>query len=137
MAAKRKRRRRVGAGGIILGLLFALVLGAAAVAGAWWWGGNQPAPADLREARAVDAVELDLYQTGERVTGQAPAPAPVPEVTDTESVSSGVTASDGYTYAEIIAEEDGLIVARVQGKRYKGFAAVIQDPLRLYVATCP
>lgn len=137
MAAKRKRRRRVGAGGIILGLLFALVLGAAAVAGAWWWGGNQPAPADLREARAVDAVELDLYQAGEPVTGQAPVPAPVPEVTDTESVSSGVTASDGYTYAEIIAEEEGLIVARVQGKRYKGFAAVIQDPLRLYVATCP
>ncbi len=139
MAAKRRRRRRrrVGAGGIILGILFALVLGAAVVAGAWWWGGNQPAPADLRPERAVGTAELDLYQPGESVTGQAPDPAPVPEITDEGSGSAGVTASDGYTYAEIIAEEEGLIVARIQGKRYKGFVAVIQDPLRLYVATCP
>ena len=137
MAAKRKKRRRVGAGGIILGLLLALVLGGGVVTGAWWWGGNQPGPEDLREGRAVASVELDLYEPGESVTGEAPVAAEAPVIDEAEPVSSGVTASDGYTYAEIIAEEDGLIVARLQGKRYKGFVAVIQDPLRLSVVTCP
>ena len=138
MAAKQKKGRRVGAGGIILGLLLALVLGGGVVAGAWWWGGNQPVPEDLREGRSVTSVDLDLYEPGETVTGEAPVPAEAPDVeTASGSVSAGVTASDGYTYAEIIAEEDGLIVARLQGKRYKGFVAVVSDPMRLQVATCP
>ena len=138
MAANRKKRRRVGPGGIVLGLLLALVLGGAAVAGAWWWSGNQPAPADLRPGRDIRTVELDLYAPGEPVTGEAPAAAPAPAVREEEAVAvAAVTASDGYSYAEILAEEEGLLVVRLQGKRYKGFAAVIQDPLRLYVATCP
>ena len=122
MAANRKKRRRVGPGGIVLGLLLALVLGGAAVAGAWWWSGNQPAPADLRPGRDIRTVELDLYAPGEPVTGEAPAAAPAPTVGEEDAVAvAAVTASDGYSYAEILAEEEGLLVVRLQGKRYKGF----------------
>jgi len=126
----------VGAGGIVLGLLLSLALAALVIYAAWLWADSRPSPADLRPERAMSTVTLDLYEPGETVAEDPPAPAAVPEV-DTAEKAAGVTGSDGYQYAEILSEEEGLLVARVQGKRYKGFVAVIDDPLRLYVTTCP
>ena len=40
-------------------------------------------------------------------------------------------------FTAIIGREEGLTVARIQGKRYLGYVALVEDPTRLYVATLP
>ena len=40
-------------------------------------------------------------------------------------------------FTAILGREEGLTVARIQGKRFLGYIAVVEDPMRLYVATLP
>lgn len=44
-------------------------------------------------------------------------------------------ADGGYEYEEILVQEDGFLLARIQGKRYLGYLAVVDDPFRVTVAT--
>ncbi len=124
----RRRSRRVRSLSVVLGILLSLGLAAVLWAGAWFWAEQRPHSAALTGERALAATVLDLYVPGERVSVPAPQPAAAPEVL------SGTTDSD---VVEIIGQEEGLTVSRIQGKRYRGFVAVIDDPMRLYVATCP
>ena len=57
-----------------------------------------------------------------------PSPAPIP---------SEDAAENGYNYKEVLYDEDGLLVARIVGKRWSGYIAVIDDPMRLQVSVCP
>ena len=61
-------------------------------------------------------------------TSEAPTPAPIPAEGDAESE---------YDYKSIVAEEDGLLVARIIGKRWSGYIAVIDDPMRVSLSVCP
>jgi len=61
-------------------------------------------------------------------TGEAPSPAPIP---------SEDAAENGYNYKEVLYDEDGLLVAHIVGKRWSGYIAVIDDPMRVQVSVCP
>ena len=124
----RRRRRGVRPVSVVLGILLSLALAAVLWVGAWFWAGQRPHSAALTGERALAASVLDLYVPGERFSAPAPQPAEAPEV------ASGTRDGD---VVEIIGQEEGLTVSRIQGKRYRGFVAEIEDPMRLYVATCP
>ncbi|MBR6207475.1 MAG: phosphodiester glycosidase family protein [Oscillospiraceae bacterium] len=126
---KRRRRRKASAGAVLLGIVLSLALAGGAVAGTYYWASTQPGPALLREEKQPEKTALDLYVSPQAVTGTAPEPAaaPVPE-----EQSAGEE-----EFAEILGREEGLTVARVQGKRWRGFIALVEDPGRLEVATCP
>ena len=124
----RRRRRGVRPVSVVLGILLSLALAAVLWVGAWFWAGQRPHSAALTGERALAASVLDLYVPAERFSAPAPQPAEAPEV------ASGTRDGD---VVEIIGQEEGLTVSRIQGKRYRGFVAEIEDPMRLYVATCP
>ena len=130
MAGKRTKRRRIRGGQVILAAALTLLLSAAVIGGVWLWRENQPGPADLRESRAGTVTTLSLYQAPETAAESAPVPAAAPDVTAAEEESP-------FEIVEILGEETDLTVARILGKRYKGFVALVRDPSRLYVGTIP
>ena len=130
MAGKRTKRRRIRGGQVVLAAALTLLLSAAVIGGVWLWRENQPGPADLRESRAGTVTTLSLYQAPETAADSAPVPAAAPDVTADEEESP-------FEIVEILGEETDLTVARILGKRYKGFVALVRDPSRLYVGTIP
>ena len=127
--ANKKKKKRLGAGAVTLSVLFTLILAAGAVYGLLAWGGSRPAPADLREAAAAADKTVALYVPGESTEGQAPEPA--------AAVLPETAQSEEYGYDEILYDQDGLLVAKVKGKRYVGYIAVIDDPMRITLGKCP
>ncbi len=115
---------------VLLCVLLSVLLAAAAAGGVWLWASGREGPADLREGGGSGPVRLSLYEAPEPVAGHAPESVPAPDV-------ALQAERDPYDIVEVIGQEDGLMVARILGKRYKGFIAVIDDPSRLFVATCP
>ena len=127
--ANKKKKKRLGAGAVTLSVLFTLILAAGAVYGLLVWGGSRPAPADLGEAAAAADKTVALYVPGESTEGQAPEPA--------AAVLPETARSEEYGYDEILYDQDGLLVAKVKGKRYVGYIAVIDDPMRITLGKCP
>ena len=127
--ANKKKKKRLGAGAVTLSVLFTLILAAGAVYGLLAWGGSRPAPADLGEAAAAADKTVALYVPGESTEGQAPEPA--------AAVLPETARSEEYGYDEILYDQDGLLVAKVKGKRYVGYIAVIDDPMRITLGKCP
>ena len=129
MAKKKRRKRGVGAGGVILAVLLTLALSAGAVYGMLQWGGSRPAPADMGAAADLREKTVALFVPGEPEEGQAPeaAQAVIPETVQPEE----------YGYDQVLYDQDGLLVAKIKGKRYVGFVAVIDDPLRVTLGKCP
>ena len=127
--ANKKKKKRLGAGAVVLSVLFTLILAAGAVYGLLAWGGSRPAPADLGEAAAAANKTVALYVPGESTEGQAPEPA--------AAVLPETARSEEYGYDEILYDQDGLLVAKVKGKRYVGYIAVIDDPMRITLGKCP
>ncbi len=88
----------------------------------------QPGPAGETAAAAAHDTTLSVFAAPAVQTGEAPSPAPIP---------SENAAENGYNYKEVLYDEDGLLVARIVGKRWSGYIAVIDDPMRVQVSVCP
>ncbi len=126
---KRRRSGRVRAPGILLAVLFTLVLAAAAAVGVWLWADSRSTVTDRVAAHDAMPRSLSLFSPQTPVSAGAPEPVAAPEIAGSEELP--------FNIVEIIGEEEGLTVARIQGKRYKGFVAIVEDPLRLTVGVCP
>ena len=133
MAEKKKkrnrRRRRLSAPIVVLCIVLTLSLSAGIVYGLYSYGSSRPAPAALRPAAEASTRQVSVYTDPEPVVGEAPAPAQAPSLTDAEEEEFG--------YREILYDQDGLLVARIVGKRYVGFIAVVDDPMRVTLGKCP
>ena len=127
MAADGKRKT-TGALGIVLALALTIVAAGGVIYGAYAVVSSQPGPAGETAAAAVRDTTLSVFAESTVQTGEAPSPAPVP-AEDAEE--------NEYDYKEILSDEDGLLVARIVGKRWSGFIAVIDDPMRVKVSVCP
>ena len=127
MAADGKRKT-TGALGIVLALALTIVAAGGVIYGAYAVVSSQPGPAGETAAAAVRDTTLSVFAESTVQTGEAPSPAPVP-AEDAEE--------NEYDYKEILSDEDGLLVARIVGKRWSGFIAVIDDPMRVQVSVCP
>ena len=127
MAADGKRKT-TGALGIVLALALTIVAAGGVIYGAYAVVSSQPGPAGETAAAAVRETTLSVFAESTVQTGEAPSPAPVP-AEDAEE--------NEYDYKEILSDEDGLLVARIVGKRWSGFIAVIDDPMRVKVSVCP
>lgn len=127
MAANGKRKK-AGALGIVLALVLTVVIAGGVVYGAYAAASAQPGPSGETAAAAVRDTTLSVFSAGAVQTGEAPSPAPIPADT---------AAEDEYNYKEILSDEDGLLVARIVGKRWSGYIAVIDDPMRIQVSVCP
>ncbi len=125
MAAKDKRKT-TGALGIVLALALTLILSAGLLYGVYSYAASQPSPAGETESSAARTSSLSLFDAPPAVSNEEPTPAGIP--------SEG-TARE-YDYKEIIADEGGLLLARIVGKRWSGYIAVIDDPMRVSVSTC-
>lgn len=102
--------------------LLTVFLSAAVVAGLWFYGSRAPLMSAQREAGIPAAMPLSLWS--EEADYRADA-APIGE--------SAVE----YDYKEILSHEDGILIARIEGKRWKGVIAVVDDPTRLFVGSIP
>ena len=127
MAADGKRKT-TGVLGIVLALALTIVAAGGVIYGAYAVVSSQPGPAGETAAAAVRDTTLSVFAESTVQTGEAPSPAPVP-AEDAEA--------NEYDYKEILSDEDGLLVARIVGKRWSGFIAVIDDPMRVKVSVCP
>ena len=129
MAKRKKKKRGVRAGGVILALMLTLGLAAGAVYGMLWWSGRRPAPENMTEQADIQSRTVSLYTAEEPTEGQAPEPAPAVLPQDVQPEEFG--------YEEVLYDQDGLLVARIKGKRYVGFSAVVDEPLRITLGKCP
>lgn len=127
MAADGKRKT-TGALGVVLALALTVVVAGGAAYGAYAAASAQPGPAGETAAAAAHDTTLSVFAAPAVQTGEAPSPAPIP---------SEDAAENGYNYKEVHYDEDGLLVARIVGKRWSGYIAVIDDPMRVQVSVCP
>ena len=129
MAKRKKKKNRVGALTVILSVLLTLALAAGIVYGLYRYGSGRPAPASLAARADQTSRTVELASPAEAVLGEAPVPAAaeLPEETVPEM----------DVIEEVLYQEDGLMVARIRGKRYVGFLAVVDDPMRLTLGKCP
>ena len=118
MAADGKRKT-TGALGVVLALALTVVVAGGAAYGAYAAASAQPGPAGETAAAAAHDTTLSVFAAPAVQTGEAPSPAPIP---------SEDAAENGYNYKEVLYDEDGLLVARIVGKRWSGYIAVIDDP---------
>ena len=131
MAKKKKRRKgRAGAGAVVLSILLTLLFSALAVCGLYYYASTRPAPAALRSVPADSSRQVSVYSAPEPVESDGPAPAEAPALPEDE-------AAEEFGFEEIVYDDDGLLVARILGKRYIGYIAIVDDPLRLTLGKCP
>ncbi len=129
MAKKKKRKSGAGAAVVILSIAATLLLACIAVYGLYYWGANRPEPVSMRAESPVKTLTVEVSSPAQPVEGEAPLPA--------EAVLPQSAQDDPNGYEEVIYDQDGLLVARIKGKRYVGFVAVIDDPMRLTLGKCP
>ena len=123
-----EKRKTTGALGVVLGLALAIVAAAGVVCGAYAAASAQPGPAGETASAPARETLLPVFTETAVATSEAPTPAPIPAEGDAESE---------YDYKSIVAEEDGLLIARIIGKRWSGYIAVIDDPMRVSLSVCP
>lgn len=80
------------------------------------------------------------------VTGDEPAPTEEPGKNPESSGQAGSVNKndgnslggfdDGYTYKNVIANENGILICKVTGPTYQGHMMVVKDPSRVFVGTC-
>lgn len=128
MAGKQSKKAGVGTPGIILSLALTLVLAAGGIFGLYRYGESRPAPAAEMPEAAEVRREVSLFTAPEPVVGLIPEPA-----------EAQIPPEDGVMddYEEILYQDEGLTVSKILGRRYVGFLAVVNDPLRLTLGKCP
>ncbi len=109
-------------------LLLALLLGGAAVGGAYLYGVSASPLPSQRAGGAPASAAAEIAEVASVYQQESPSPSPEPE--------SG-TAAEPYDYEEILSDEDGILLARIQGKRWRGVLAVVDDPTRVFVGSIP
>ena len=119
-----KETKKTGA--LVPGLLIAVAAGLLLVGALWFFASRRAAPPSMAGSGGAEGHTVSLFTAPEPVEAEAPAPVPAPDV----------EAADPYGFDEILAQEDGLLLARIQGKRYRGFIAIVEDPFRVRVGTC-
>ena len=113
----------------ILPFIIAVALGAGVFFGLSAYGKNRTAPPSEEAASAPETASVSLYAKEQEETALAPAPNQLPEMDPEEELPA-------LTYKEVLAEEEGLTIYRVQAKRYKGLVAEVTDTSRLTVGVC-
>ena len=123
------KSKTMGAGKVVLCIFVALIIGAGILAGLYFWGSNQEPPTALRESTPAAGTQISMYDLN--------FPAPETESTvEEEPAAAPESIKDyGYDYKDILYEEEGFLLASIQGKRYIGFIAVIDDPERVFLGT--
>ena len=116
-------KRSGRSGGPVLALVLAVAAALIVVGGVWFFASRRAAPPAYAGSGAVRERTVSVYTAPETVSAPAPEPAEAPVLAEEEP----------FGFEEILYEDEGLLIARIQGKRYKGFIAVIDDPLRLRV----
>ena len=116
-------KRSGRSGGLAIGLVMAVAAALIVVGGLWFFASRQAAPPAYAGSGAARERAVSVYTAPEPVSAPAPEPAAAPTPAEEEP----------FGFEEILFEEEGLLVARIQGKRYKGFIAIVDDPLRLRV----
>ena len=89
-----------------------------------WHRGADIVPSEELPPSLPRIAEYSVFDGAKPVSAETPFPAPAPEIAAKTARSE---------VGEIVAEEEGLTVYRLTGKVYRGFLAVIDDPLRLRV----
>ena len=117
MEEQRKKRGRA-----LAIWLLTVVLSSAVVAALWLYGSRAPLLSAQREAGVPLYAPLSLWNEAGDYSAE-----PTPEA----------EAETEYDYKEILSEEDGILIARIEGKRWKGVIAVVDDPTRLFVGSIP
>lgn len=131
MAKKKKRRKgRARAGTVVLSILLTLLFSALVVCGLYYYASTRPAPAALSSAPAESTRQVSVYSAPEPAESEGPAPAEAPALPADET-------SEEFGFEEIVYDDDGLLVAKILGKRYIGYIAIVDDPLRLTLGKCP
>ena len=131
MAKKKKRRKgRARAGTVVLSILLTLLFSALVVCGLYYYASTRPAPAALSSAPAESTRQVSVYSAPEPVESEGPAPAEAPALPADETAGE-------FGFEEIVYDDDGLLVAKILGKRYIGYIAIVDDPLRLTLGKCP
>jgi exopolysaccharide biosynthesis protein len=129
MSDNKSTPTKFGAGKVLLSIAAGLILGAGILAGLYFWGSNQEKPAALLESSSMDAATVTLYSAE---PAQVEKTAPTVEEVSDELIE---TKDYGYDYKDILYEEEGFLLASIQGKRYVGYIAVIDDPNRVFLGT--
>lgn len=130
MSENRSARPIAGPRRIVLGFALALILGVGVLAGLYFWGCSQEPPAAQQGPSAAEGTAVSLFVPDEPVT-EPEESVDIPAAPESEPKTD-----HSYDYKEILYEEEGLLVAAIQGKRYLGYIAVIDDPSRVYLGTC-
>jgi len=127
MSDNKSTTKKMGAGKVLLFTLLALILSAGTLAGLYFWGSSQEKPAALQDTSPAAGTAVSLYDLN----------IPAPELAAPNEAETAVipeTETDyGYDYKDILYEEEGFLLASIQGKRYIGYIAVIDDPNRVYL----
>ena len=126
---KKKKKTGVGAAAVVLSLVLTLGLAGGAVYGMLRWGSSRPAPESMTAQAARTEKTVALYAPGEPAEGEAPQAA--------QAVMPAAAQPEEYGYEEVLYDQDGLLVARIRGKRYVGFIAIVDDPARVTLGKCP
>ena len=126
---RRRRKKRLGAPVVILSVALTLALAAGCIYGLYSYERSRPAPAAQRDSAPVAVKTVSVYSPEAAVTGASPEAAEPPVITEEQEEEFG--------FREILYEEDGLLVARIVGKRYIGFIAIVDDPFRVTLGKCP
>lgn len=114
----------------ILPFILAALIGAGTFFGLRAYGSGRGAPTGEQPAAPVRESTLPLHVSEQEDVTAAPEPVFPPAVKAPDETAGTLE------YREIVAQEEGLTIYRVQAKRYKGLLAEITDPLRLTVGTC-
>ena len=131
MSDNNSNSRKFGAGKVLLCVILALIVSAGILAGLYFYGNSQEKPAALLESAPAAGESVTLYSHDTILTDEA-----APAEPENESETSIEPVKDyGYNYKEIVYEEDGFLLASIQGKRYVGYIAVIDDPERVFLGT--
>lgn len=126
MSDNKSTPKRMGIGKALLCIILALVLAFGVLAGLYFWGSSQEAPASLTESSPAAGTAVSLYEAQSLQSESA--------TSADETVPIAAAPKDyGYNYKDILYEEDGFLLASIQGKRYVGYIAVIDDPNRIYL----
>ena len=127
---KRKKKKGLGAGLVICALVLTLAASAGGIYGLQRYADSLPAPASMNAAAGVAGQKtVDLFVPAEPVEGQAPESA--------EAVLPQAAQPEEFGYEQVLYDQDGLLVAKIKGKRYVGYIAIIDDPSRVTLGKCP
>lgn len=127
MSENKSISKRIGGGKALLFFFLSIILACLVLAGLYFRGRSQDVPDALQASSPAEEATISLY------TAQVSLLEETLSAENTLSFIEEPTQEYDYNYKEILYEEDGFLLASIQGKRYIGYIAVINDPNRVYL----